>query len=355
MNKLKLTAILFVMCAALAAKAAPPDNQVPPPAGRLVSDTVHGQALATNLLKDSADRSVLVYLPPSYDRLPQKRYPVVYLLHGNGGHNTSWTEGSHYQGLRIHLAMDALIAEGKLIEMIMVMPDVHNRYGGGHYANSLVTGNWADFISRDLITYVDKTYRTLAFPAARGLAGHSMGGRGTLYLAMKYPGVYGAIYAMSSGRMDFEDSPPFSNATWLRVLALGATGEAPPQLFGPLGFAASFSPNPDRIPLLMDFPFEMVQGDLKRIDRVWQKWLAHDPVALLQSYQASLRQLRAMQFDCGASDTMTVGANRTFSKALVAANIPHRYEEYDGDHNSRIGERVVARMLPFFSKELKVE
>ena len=269
-ERLKRIASLFLICAALSGQAAPPDSRVAPSIGRLVSTTVHSEALATNLLKDSADRSVLVYLPPSYDRLPQKRYPVVYLLHGNGGHNTSWTEG-RYQGLNIHAAMNALIAERKISEMILVMPDAHNRYGGSHYANSVVAGNWADFISRELVTYIDTTYRTLASPGGRGLAGQSMGGRGTLYLAMKYPGVYGAIYAMSSGRMDFEHFPPFSKATWLEVLALQQSGDVSSRLFGPMGFAVSFSPNPERPPLLVDFPFEIEQGELKRIDATWQK------------------------------------------------------------------------------------
>ena len=54
-----------------------------------------------------------MYVPPSYDNKPTKRYPVVYLLHGNGGRNTIWAEG-RYQGLNIKSAMDALIAAGTI-------------------------------------------------------------------------------------------------------------------------------------------------------------------------------------------------------------------------------------------------
>src|SRR5262249_47326006 len=95
--------------------------------GQLVSATVHSRALEGNLLGDTADRSVLVYLPPSYDSTPTKRYPVVYLLHGNTLRNTVWTEG-RIQGLHIKTALDALIAAGTIREMIVVMPDAYNRY-----------------------------------------------------------------------------------------------------------------------------------------------------------------------------------------------------------------------------------
>jgi poly(3-hydroxybutyrate) depolymerase len=56
--------------------------------GQLVSSTVRSAALEGNLLGDAADRSVIVYLPPSYDSTPTRRYPVVYLLHGNNQRNT---------------------------------------------------------------------------------------------------------------------------------------------------------------------------------------------------------------------------------------------------------------------------
>ncbi len=108
--------------------------------------------------------------------------------------------------------MDSVIGSGALREMIIVRPDASNRYVGCHYANSIVTGNWEDFIVRELVAHIDRTYRTLATPASRGLAGHSMGGRGALYLASKYPNVYGALYALSSGRMAFEAFPPFDEA-----------------------------------------------------------------------------------------------------------------------------------------------
>jgi enterochelin esterase-like enzyme len=323
--------------------------------GQLVSSTVRSAALEGNLLGDAADRSVIVYLPPSYDSTPTKRYPVVYLLHGNNQRNTVWTDG-RFQGLNVKTVMDTSVAAGTIREMILVMPDVNNRYIGSHYVNSVVAGRWADLITQDLVAHIDTAYRTLKASDSRGLTGHSMGGRGSFYLAMKYPGVYGAIYGLSPGRMAFEQFEPFDKATWSQVLAL-RDANVDRRFFGPVGFSVAFSPNPNRAPLLVDFPFELVGGEVKRVDSVWQKWLAHDPVALLASHQANLKRLRAIQFDCGTSDQIVglLAANRLFTEALTKEGISHRFEEYNGDHNSRIGERVATKVLPFFSSVLAFE
>ena len=321
--------------------------------GRLASNIVHSRALEDNLLGEAADHNIIIYLPPSYNSAPLKRYPVVYLLHGNLGHNTVWTEGA-YQGLNIKSAMDELIAAGKVREMILVMPDVYNRYLGSHYANSVLTGRWADFISVELVSYIDGAFRTISSPRGRGLVGHSMGGRGALYLALKYPGVYSAIYALSAGRMAFEQFAPFSNETWVQVLGLKDLGTIDKKLVIPMAFAATFSPNPNRPLLMVDFPFELVQGELKRVEPVWKKWLAHDPVALLTSHQTNLRQLGALRFDCGAQDDV-LGANRLFAQLLTSAGIPHQFEEYDGNHTNRLRQRLETKVLPFFSEMLNVD
>lgn len=132
--------------------------------GQLIFDTIYSPALAGNLLGDSANRSVIIYLPPSYTRT-EKRYPVLYLLHGFTQRNTAWVDGT-FQGLNIGTAMDSLISAGAVREMIIVMPDAYNRYRGAHYVNSPVIGNWSDFVTRDLITYTDGTYRTTPSAAA---------------------------------------------------------------------------------------------------------------------------------------------------------------------------------------------
>ncbi len=140
--------------------------------GRLTYQTVHSARLEGNLLGDSPNRQVMVYLPPSYTTTPTKRYPTIYLLHGYNGTSTIWRDGA-YKGFNILTAMNRLIEEGKIREMIVVMPDGRNAYGGTYFVNSSVTGSWEDFVTQDLVGYIDATYRTIPESGSRGVAGQS--------------------------------------------------------------------------------------------------------------------------------------------------------------------------------------
>lgn len=321
--------------------------------GRMVENLVQSIALEGNLLNDPSTRSVLVYLPPSYG-LGDRHYPVLYLLHGNFGHNTIWTEGL-LQGMDIRVSMDSLIFADIIHEMILVLPDVNNRYHGSHYVNSSVTGNWADFITRDLVQYIDSTYRTLPNSNSRGLSGHSMGGRGTLYLAMSYPGIFGAIYGLSSGEMDFSVTvqTPENPEWWSKLLTLKDIGHAERSMVRMIGLAAAFTPNPNRPPFYADFQYEIVEGQVQPVSDVWRKWLDYDPVALVPSCETNLRQLLGIKFDCGSSDQLVLANNRSFARALTEVGIPFEFEEYDGNHVNRIRERIETRVLPFFSNILE--
>ena len=325
--------------------------------GKLVYDKIHSPALEGNLLGDSADRSIIVYLPPGYDENPDVCYPVIYLLHGTTITNSVWTDG-FFQGFNIKTAMDTLVAEGKIEEMILVMPDAKNKYGGCFYANSDTTGNWEDFITQDLVKYIGSTYRTLPQTESRGIAGHSMGGAGALKLAMKNPNVYSAVYGLSSGPMKFEIGFIINEKdTWISTLNLKEMDQfstAKDWTKTQIALSVAFSPNPNRPPFFADFPFELVGGELKRVESVWQRWLAHDAVAMVSSHQAELLQLRAIRLDCGTSDGL-IGQSRAFSQALTDAGIPHVFEEYPGDHLSGVRQRMETKVLPFFSDVLAFE
>lgn len=360
--------LLAAGCVTVACTVAPLalGQQQAPPASALTYQTVRSRALEGNLLGDSPNRSVIVYLPPSY-LTSSTRYPVVYLLHGYNETNTSWVQGA-YQGMNIQSAMDALIAAGGIREMIAVMPDGRNAYGGSYYTNSPVTGGWEDFVTKDLVEYVDARYRTLAQPASRGLAGYSMGGYGAIYLGMKHPEVYSAVYGVSACCLDFVGDIEAGNPEWrttLRLTARDQLGVLPqsgrhwtgnyPNAF--VGLGAAVSPNPGRSPFLADFPFELIGGKLRRVEPIYQKWLAHFPAAMVPRYRASLLQLRGLRFVIGTRDHLAhipLG-NRALAKALTAAGVPHRFEEDDADHHSRVREWMETKVLPFFSTALAFE
>ena len=83
----------------------------------------------------------------------------------------------------------------------MVVPG-DNQLGGSFYVNSPVTGNWEDFVVQEVVGYVDNHYRTIARVESRGISGHSMGGFGSLNIAMLHPDVFGAVYSLSPGLFD---------------------------------------------------------------------------------------------------------------------------------------------------------
>src|SRR5687767_4135359 len=160
--------------------------------GTLERITVHGRALEGNLEGDSPDRPVVVYLPPSYARDTTRRYPVLYFLHGYTA-----TAEAYVKSLAVPNSIDRAIAAGSR-EMIVVIPDAFTKYSGSMFSNSPTIGDWETFIARDLTEFIDKRYRTIASRDGRGLAGHSMGGYGTMRIGMKQPAAFAALYAMSS-------------------------------------------------------------------------------------------------------------------------------------------------------------
>jgi S-formylglutathione hydrolase FrmB len=320
-------------------------------AGQLLVDTVHAKSLERNLYGDSPDRSMLVYLPQSYASSPNRRYPVVYLLHGYSGDERGWTGYAP-----IKPAMDTLVRAGVVREMIVVMPNGRNALDGSFYTNSATTGNWDDFIANELVAYVDKKYRTIARPESRGLAGHSMGGYGTFAVGMRHAGdVYGALYALSGCCTQFS-ADPGSGATWAAVTAAQSLADARKLAFVPkvsLALAAAFSPNPDAPPLFYNPPFVRSGDKWVSVDAVYRQWVEHAPLNMIATHAEQLKRLRGFMFDVGLSDQLVSPRSlAAMDSALTKAGVRHTYETYDGDHTNRIAARLAARLLPFFSQTL---
>jgi len=133
------------------------------------------------------ERYFYVYLPPSYDTDISKRYPVLYLLHGYGGSDESWKYD------KINSIVDSLINIGKIVEMIIVMPDADTSF----YANSKNRKRmYEQYIVEDLINYVDATFRTIPSRETRAIDGVSMGGFGAMLLGLKYFDKFTSIGSM---------------------------------------------------------------------------------------------------------------------------------------------------------------
>jgi S-formylglutathione hydrolase FrmB len=250
------------------------------------------------------------------------------------------------------------------------------------YSNSVVTGDWESYVARDLVEYIDAHYRTIAAPASRGLAGHSMGGYGVMRIGMKHPEVFSVLYAMSPCCMIPNMTPQAPPAA---ARAAGAArGEGPPQEragqarggrgadngltveqvrtfadvdgagFGvkaQLASAAAWSPNPKNPPFYIDLPTRDGQTD----PVVLAKWAANAPLAMADQYIGNLKKLKAIAVDAGDRDEPIAGTVRTMHDIFQRYGLVHTFEIYQGDHVNRIADRMTKNVLPFFSANLSYE
>lgn len=328
-------------------------------AGRLEHHTVHGVALENTLTGESPDRTVAVYLPPDYDTEPERRYPVVYLLHGIGDTEGEWTEvweGIDPEWGTVARLMDHGIAAGRLAPMIVVMPDERTKAGGSFYLDSSVSGGWETFTVRELVAWTDSSFRTIQRPASRGVAGHSMGGYGAIVLGMKHPDVYSAVYALSPSTLAWGGDLGAGNPAFRTVL--DRRGWEQLEGFYEKGIVClgqAFSPNPDKPPFFVDFPSRVDEaGKLVPAQPGFAGWEAHFPVNHVETMRDNLLHLAGLRFDAGTEDQFShipLGA-RELSARLTEQGVPHLFELYNGDHRNRLWGRtgrLYTEVLPWFS------
>src|ERR1019366_7683104 len=296
---------------------------------------VHGKSLEGNLEGDSPDRDVFVYLPPNYSTSPNRRYPVVYFLHGYAAHAETY-----WKSMSVPAAADAAIADGSAHEMILVLPDAFTVYDGSMFSNSPTTGDWEAFVAKDLTSYIDGHYRTIADRSGRGLAGHSMGGYGTVRIGMKHPETFSALYAMSSCCL--MNDP--------QRLVPGASPNQPPSgawAHALAAQAAAWAPDTMNPPNYYDLPTK--DGEVQPL--ISGKWTANSPLLMVDQFVPGLKMYRAIAIDVGTKDPFLT-TNTQLDQALTRLGVLHNFESYDGDHGSRITARFAAKVLPFFSANL---
>jgi S-formylglutathione hydrolase FrmB len=328
----------MVFCAVVAALLA--SVTAAPASARVEKITVHGKSLEGNLEGNSADRTVLVLLPPSYDTAKNRRYPVVYFLHGYNSEaegTVAWTKMEER-----HKA--AMAATGR--EFIVVAPDNSTLLKGSMYSDSVTVGNFETFTAEELVRYIDSHYRTIAKRESRGLFGHSMGGYGTLRLGMKHPDLYSAIYAMNPCCLMprpfvAEEGAKYEGLTpeTLKNADFGAQTT--------WAVAVTWSPNPSKPPFYAD----MATKDGVIDPLVIAKWSANAPVAMVPQYLPALRSMTAIGLDTGDKDFVHED-DEAMHAELLKFGIKHDWELYEGDHGNRVSERLEKVVFPFFAKHL---
>ena len=314
---------------------------------------VYGKGLEGNLAGDLPDREVSVYLPPGYKANPNRRYPVVYMLHGFTDSDAKlYGFESHWMNLPD--VLNKAFGEGNKQEMIFVTPNAFTRFQGSMYSSSVTTGNWEDFIAKELVTYIDKNYRTIPKAASRGLAGHSMGGYGAMRIGQKFPEVFSSLYLLSPCCLEPTSNVPQDSAAQARLQAVQTQADLEKADFftkATFASAAAWSPNPQKPPFYLDLPLE--NGELQPL--VLAKWTANRPLATIDQYIFNIHKLNALAFDAGSEDRGIAASIKKLDKVLHSYGIKHFYEEYDGDHINRIAERIGTNLLSFFSENLSFE
>ena len=312
-------------------------------AGRIDEHVVVSDALRGNALGDPHERPLWVYVPPDGD---EQQLPAIYLIQGHTGQVDMWRNRSAFRPNMPEL-VDRLYAEEGCPPALVAFVDAWTSYGGSQFLDSPAVGNYHTYLCDEVVPFVDARYRTLADPAHRGITGKSSGGYGAMVTPMLRPDLFGGL-ATHAGDTLFEHSylPDFREA--LRALrdsydgsydAFWADFRSRPAftkgtdyaLLNTWAMAACYSPTPDGG---VELPFDIATGELR--DDVWERWLAWDPVRMVERHADALRGLRAIYVDAGKRDQfyLDVGAS-AFRRALEEIGVTDVFFElFDGTHSS---------------------
>ena len=314
-------------------------------------------------------RRLTIYLPPGYNE-SKRLYPVIYFLHGFPIDDSICMADFYFQDL-----LDQAIASGRLNPMILVLPNSYTRFRGSLYTNSSLTGNWADYIAKDVVQYVDKKFRTIPDRMSRGLAGHSMGGHGALKIGMMYSDVFSAVYSLSPGGLNWGPYFNIGNAGFKKVQFakneeeifngfdnLSSDWATNKDFYAMLFtvFGRAFAPDEKNFPFYGALPVHYIGDSMIVNTTILKKWEENFLYNMIDTHIQSLKSLTALKLDWGRNDEIPfiVGNCMQLSKKLEAYGIDHFAEEYIGDHGGKIGGndgRINTEVLPFFNTYLKFE
>ena len=241
-----------------------------------------------------------VILPPDYRSSSATRYPVLYLLHGLGGHYGDWVT---------HTNLADYAAQYR---MIVVTPEGND----GWYVDGASGSNdkYEAYILQELMPDVDKRYRTIQSRYGRAVAGLSMGGYGAIKYGLKYPSTFAFAASMSGA---------FAVTRYTEKEMGGANWEPFLKTFGPVGSETHKA------------------NDIFEITKA----LTPTRVALLPYFY----------FDCGTEDAARhINANRELSEMFLEKKIAHEYRELPGDHSWAYWDEQVPEVLKLAAQKLRL-
>ncbi len=228
-----------------------------------------------------------IYLPPYYHTTADS-FPVLYLLHGYHGDETSWIDRCD-----IHIIIDSLIKIEEIPPLIVVMPDAKNSYYINDY---LLQFPYEDLFIREFIPYIDSTYKTFPHSRYRIIAGLSMGGFGAIIHSIKHTDVFGSCIALSAAVRTDE-------------MIINMKSED------------------------YDNKFSRLYGrDLEGNERINEHWENNSPFYLINDSTSDKLKSINWYFDCGMNDFL-INSNELLHQIFLKYSIPHEYHVRIGTHN----------------------
>ena len=322
---------------------------------QIVDRQITSTNFADNKVGVSPVRRMVVYLPPGYGS-SARRYPVIYFLPNPFEENYRFD----FDHRGAQSLFDRAIAQGVIKDFILVAVDMNTPLGTSWYVNSSVTGNWEDFMTQELVPYIDANFKTLPNRDSRGIAGIFIGGYGAIRFGMRHPDIFGSVYAMhpvgtATGVGLSAEIPKWDILANARSMN-DVRKDARTQIFTTM-FQAHL-PNPDRPPVFIDL-LARQEGDRLIIDAKLMERFRNNFYleTMIGKYADNLNSLRGFKFDWNRSDANFdhVYANQYFTRKLREYGIAHQAEEYNGTWDeSNWGDtgRFFTEVLPFFARYL---
>jgi enterochelin esterase-like enzyme len=332
---------------------------------RYIIDNFRAKSLENNPLRSPVDRDLRIYLPPNYFDSSDTKYPVLYFLHGYGGNNHNWTITASNEKDRVlpldripkkildHIDLDRLITYEKLdglIEsrelkpFILVQPDaslhvlnINNTKNlrdepamkGSFYINSPFSGNYKDYITVDVLEYIDSYYRTIPDNKHRAVLGGSMGGAGALRISLSYPEKFIAAAALSPGNvvpklLDWELIFPLNKLLFGEKIAKRMGQKTWGDILDTCDLIFS-KENPLLSSIKRDESGKVIDMDPDSFNN----WMSYDLNTLIKKRPEALKQVHLMINSARNDEMGSAVATKQIHETLNELKIPHRYNLYD--------------------------
>jgi len=266
---------------------------------RMAQSKVETKTIHSNVL--NADREYNIFLPRSYETDVNKKYPILYLLHGMNDTHQGWYMRGHLKDVA-----DQLIASGEMCEMIIVIPNAGGNINDGAWNGYFDMPGWQyeTFFYTEFLPHIETTYRIIGDKQHRAVAGLSMGGGGATSYGQRHSELFVAVYAMSA------------------LMNIPQQGDAPP------------SSEDNKLAILT----KSVQD--------------HNCIQYVEEAdEARKTQLRSVRWyvDCGDDDFL-LDRNIEFTQAMRAAQIPCEFRIRDGAHTWEYWHSALYTCLPFVTR-----